>query len=261
MMESTLFAASLALMLLAFAATAFAKAPRGSGRAGALPRALGIGALASCLASALLRSLGAGRLPFASMYEFGLLLSLVLDGLFVVASFLAEDRIVPEAAALCAFAAGSASLLLFEKARPLAPALKSAWLVAHVGTAVVAYGCLALSAAFAVGALARSREPERASRLEALVTRCAATAFPFLTLLIVTGAIWAESAWGSFWSWDPKETWALVTWLVYLGYLHLVRARGWRGKRAMAAALAAFCVVLFTFFGVNLLMAGLHSYR
>jgi ABC-type transport system involved in cytochrome c biogenesis permease subunit len=252
-MESILFFVGLGFMFLAFAASLFSSNRR-------IVSALGICALAACLSSAALRTALSGRLPFASMYEFGLLLSLALYGFFVFLSFRYADRIVPAAAAFCAFALGSVMVFFFDKARPLAPALKSAWLGAHVLTAVVAYGCLAMSAAFAIAALVLIRQSERSAALEALVGRLVFIAFPFLTLLIITGAIWAEYAWGSFWRWDPKETWALVTWLVYLAYLHLTRTRGWKGKRAMIAAILGFSVVLFTFFGVNLLLAGLHSY-
>jgi ABC-type transport system involved in cytochrome c biogenesis permease subunit len=248
-MESILFFASLGFMLLAFGASVIS-AKR------VLPAVFGLCALAFCLASATARTVTSGRPPFASMYEFGLLLSILLDALFVWLCLRYEEKSVRIAAALCAFVLGSVMSFFFAQARPLVPALKSAWLGAHVLTAVIAYGCLALSAAFAIASLA-SRS---ASSIESLVGRLVLVAFPFLTLLIITGAIWAEYAWGSFWRWDPKETWALVTWLVYLGYLHLTRTRGWKGKRAMIAALACFCVVLFTFFGVNLLLSGLHSY-
>lgn len=258
-MESILFFASLGFMLLAFGACVVS--PKKTPAA-----AFGLCALLLCLASAALRTVLSGRLPFASMYEFGLLLSILLDALFLWLRLRYEERAVPIAAALCAFVLGSVMSFFFAQARPLAPALKSAWLGAHVLTAVIAYGCLAMSAAFALAALVSSPKGESpgsleaSASLEALVGRLIIVAFPFLTLLIITGAIWAEYAWGSFWRWDPKETWALVTWLVYLGYLHLTRTRGWKGRRAMMAAIACFCVVLFTFFGVNLLLSGLHSY-
>lgn len=260
--EVLFFMASLAFVFISFAATVLGgKARAGSGpAAAACAKAGAIAALAACLASIAARTASSGRLPFASMYEFGLLLSLVLDGLVVATVFGQKDRIVPAAAAIVAFVMGSVILLFFDAARPLVPALKSVWLGIHVATAVIAYGCLALSAALAVAGLAVSRDPGRGTSVEALVNRLVTAAFPFLTLLIITGAIWAEYAWGSFWRWDPKETWALVTWLVYLSYLHLVRTRGWKGRKVLVAAIVGFAVVLFTFFGVNLLLAGLHSY-
>lgn len=226
----------------------------------AIARVSAIAALVACLASVCVRVAASGRLPFASMYEFGLLLCLVLDGFLVFLNFRPVDRAVTAAAALCDFVMASVILLFFDTAHPLVPALKSAWLAAHVATAVIAYSSLAMSAALAVAALAVSRDGDRARSLELLVNRCVAVAFPFLTLLIITGAIWAEYAWGSFWRWDPKETWALITWIVYLGYLHLVRARSWKGRKVLVAAIVGFAVVLFTFFGVNLLLSGLHSY-
>jgi cytochrome c-type biogenesis protein CcsB len=84
---------------------------------------------------------------------------------------------------------------------------------------------------------------------------------PFLTLCIVTGAFWAENAWGTYWSWDPKETWSLITWLIYTSYLHARLMANWRGKKAACLSVAGFLAVIFTFFGVNLLLPGLHSYR
>jgi ABC-type transport system involved in cytochrome c biogenesis permease subunit len=252
--ETLLFLLQLAFLLACLAVVAIARAGKGAA-------ILAMAALASGLASALVRSLGAGRPPFASTYEFGLLLCLVLDGLLVFVSLRYRERAFSLAAAIAAFVMGSVVLLLFEAARPLVPALKSLWLGAHVLTAVIAYACLALAAALAVAGLAAGKDVERAGRLEAFANRLVAIAFPFLTLLIITGAIWAEYAWGSFWRWDPKETWALVTWLVYLAYLHLVRSRGWKGRKALILCLCGFGVVLFTFFGVNFLLAGLHSYR
>ena len=85
-------------------------------------------------------------------------------------------------------------------------------------------------------------------------------AFPLLTLCIITGAIWANYAWGTYWSWDPKETWSLITWIIYAAYLHARLMYGWKGKRAAWMAIFGFAAVLFTFFGVNYLLPGLHSY-
>lgn len=81
-----------------------------------------------------------------------------------------------------------------------------------------------------------------------------------MTLVIITGAVWAEEVWGSWWSWDPKETWALITWLVYAAYLHARQTRGWRGRKAGVMAVVGFIIVLFTLFGVSTLLPGIHSY-
>jgi cytochrome c-type biogenesis protein CcsB len=87
-----------------------------------------------------------------------------------------------------------------------------------------------------------------------------AIGFPLLTVGIITGAVWANSAWGTYWGWDPKETWSLITWLVYAAYLHARLTRGWRGQRAAVLSMVGFLAVVFTYLGVNLLLSGLHSY-
>ena len=145
------------------------------------------------------------------------------------------------------------------------PALKSNWLMAHVLTAVVAYGFLAVS--FALGLMFYWRQGLQGvttlpslERLEAMTHQAIVAAMPFLTLLIITGAVWAEYAWGTYWRWDPKETWSLVTWIIYAVYLHGRLSRGWRGRKAVNWALGGFLAVIFTFIGVNLLLSGLHSY-
>ncbi len=99
-----------------------------------------------------------------------------------------------------------------------------------------------------------------AEELDRITYRTIAIAFPLLTLMIAAGAYWANRTWGSYWSWDPKETWAAITWLVYAGYLHMRITRGWRGRRAAYFAILGFAVVMFTFFGVTYLLPGLHSY-
>jgi len=96
--------------------------------------------------------------------------------------------------------------------------------------------------------------------LDVLTYKTIGIGFPLLTLMIAAGAYWANRTWGSYWSWDPKETWALITWLVYAGYLHMRITRGWRGRRAAFFAIIGFVVVLFTFFGVTYLLPGLHAY-
>ncbi len=99
-----------------------------------------------------------------------------------------------------------------------------------------------------------------AEQLDRLTYKAIGVAFPLLTLMIAAGAYWANRTWGSYWSWDPKETWALITWMVYAGYLHMRIARGWRGRRAAYFAIIGFAIVLFTFFGVTYLLPGLHAY-
>jgi cytochrome c-type biogenesis protein CcsB len=99
-----------------------------------------------------------------------------------------------------------------------------------------------------------------ADSLDRITYKTICIAFPLLTLMIAAGAYWANRTWGSYWSWDPKETWAAITWLVYAGYLHMRITRGWRGRRAAYFAILGFGVVMFTFFGVTYLLPGLHAY-
>jgi len=156
---------------------------------------------------------------------------------------------------------------------PIPPALRSLWLPVHSFLAFV--GEAVFGVAFCVGIMYLIQENQIKKkkwsvlfdRLPSLQTLddlnylCLSVGFPFLTLGIITGSIWAEYAWGSYWSWDPKETWALITWLVYAALLHGRLMIGWRGKRAALFAIIGFAAVLFTFFGVNLLIPGLHSYE
>jgi cytochrome c-type biogenesis protein CcsB len=149
--------------------------------------------------------------------------------------------------------------------KPLIPALQSNWLVAHVFTCFLGYAGFAVSFVAAVAFLATggSKGTDKAGRnaeiLDQIVYKAILVGFPLLTIGIVTGAAWADYAWGSYWSWDPKETWSLITWLVYSAFLHARIARGWSGSRTAALSLLGFGAVLFTYLGVNWL-GGLHSY-
>jgi cytochrome c-type biogenesis protein CcsB len=153
---------------------------------------------------------------------------------------------------------------------PLMPALKSNWLIIHVVTCFLAYAAFALACGAAVIYFFLARAPKSPGKpkktlvtvqdMDDLIYRAIAIGFFLLTLGILTGAVWAESAWGRYWSWDPKETWSLITWLIYAGLLHARLARGWQGKRIAALALVGFMAVLFTYFGVSFLLPGLHAY-
>ena len=148
--------------------------------------------------------------------------------------------------------------------KPLMPALKSNWLLIHVVTAFLGYAAFALAFGAAILYLVQERRPRAVlppqSQLDRLTYRATVLGFVLLTLGILTGAVWAESAWGRYWSWDPKETWSLITWLVYATLLHARRLKGWQGRRIAWLAVAGFMAVLFTYFGVSFLLTGLHSY-
>ncbi len=156
--------------------------------------------------------------------------------------------------------------------KPLSPPLQSPWLKIHAVTSFAGEAAFALSFVLSVVYLLQEREIKRKKmgfffkrlpplgRLDDLNYRILTVGFPLLTIGIITGAVWANQAWGSYWSWDPKETWSLITWLVYAGILHSRLTAGWRGRRAAILCIVGFGCVLFTFLGVNLLLPGLHSY-
>jgi ABC-type transport system involved in cytochrome c biogenesis permease subunit len=206
-----------------------------------------------------LRWHAAGRAPFSNMFE-----SLVLFAWTIAAVYLAIRTRVRVTALGAAAALLAALVLAYASAfesdiRPLVPALRSNWLSVHVFTCFLGYGGFAVSALGAVSYLiVRDHGPREV--LETIVARTIAFGFLFLTAGIVTGSVWANSAWGTYWSWDPKETWSLVTWLIYAVFLHGRFTRGWRGRVAAWISLVGFAAVLFTYFGVNYLLPSLHSY-
>ena len=217
--------------------------------------------LTACL---VLRTIAVGHGPFSNQYEF----SVAFGWGMILAYVYFEHRyhvrtiglvILPITAGLLLYA-----MSVGATANPLVPALQNSVLLSiHVAVAIFAYGALAVS--FAAGLLYLI-QPEQGRRglpkpkfLDEIGYRAVVIAFPFLTLTSVLGAVWAQIAWGRYWSWDPKETASLLTWLVYGAYLHARVARGWVGRRAAWLLMLGFAAVLFTFFG-NLFFGGLHSY-
>jgi cytochrome c-type biogenesis protein CcsB len=147
---------------------------------------------------------------------------------------------------------------------PLVPALQqSLLLTTHVASAVISYGAFTIGFAAAILYLFQGRRTELSQEenetLDSISYHSVMIGFPFMTLVIVLGALWADVAWGSYWSWDPKETASLVTWLLYAAYLHARVIRGWRGRKAAILLIIGFAAVILTFFG-NYIFAGLHSY-
>jgi cytochrome c-type biogenesis protein CcsB len=155
---------------------------------------------------------------------------------------------------------------------PLPPALQSLWLPVHAGVSVLAYGFLALAFCGAIMYLLQERELKSKKfgfffsrlpsldSLDQLGNHCLTAGFVFLTLGIVTGSVWARQVWGTYWSWDPKETWSLIAWFLYAAQIHQRFTLGWRGRRAAVMAIIGFCAVLFTLWGVTFLLGGAHSY-
>lgn len=145
----------------------------------------------------------------------------------------------------------------------LMPALQSNWLLFHVTTIMIGYASFALSflgAALYLVCFRKKPEEEKSYAFDGLMERTVIFGFLFLTIGIILGSVWANSAWGSYWSWDPKETWSLVTWFFYAVALHLRKSRNWKNEKFAWLSLTGFIIVLFTYFGVNYLLSGLHSY-
>ncbi len=145
----------------------------------------------------------------------------------------------------------------------LMPALQSNWLLFHVVTVMAAYAAFALcflTAGVYLVCMRKKPESDKPVIFEGFMERSTVLGFLFLTIGIILGAVWANSAWGSYWSWDPKETWSLITWLFYATALHLRKQQGWQNEKFAWLSLGGFALVMFTYFGVNYLISGLHSY-
>ena len=214
----------------------------------------------------ILRWVAAGRPPFSNMFESLVLFAWAVAVVYLLLRIWIDiSLLAAPAALLSAVALAYASAFFAKDIQPLVPALQSNWLTFHVFTCFKGYGGFAISFLAGVGYLIATRSASKASpdvreMLEIVVAQAASFGFIFLTLGIITGAVWANSAWGTYWSWDPKEVWSLITWLIYAVFLHCRFMRGWRGRLAAWISIIGFASVLFTYMGVNLWMSGLHSY-
>jgi cytochrome c-type biogenesis protein CcsB len=240
-----------------------------------------VGALGH-LTSIVLRGISVDRIPWGNMYEFSSAVGFVAVAAFCVVvvrqprvRYLGMFVMLP--VILLMFLAGT---VLYAKAAPLQPALRSYWLAIHVTAAILATGIFMVSFIVTVLFLVRARydrlvaagtPPTRfpmtlggrlpESRvLDQIAYRTVAFGFPVWTFGIAAGAMWAEAAWGRYWGWDPKETWSFVAWVVYAAYLHARATAGWKGVKAARINLLGFGAMTFNFFVVNIVVAGLHSY-
>ena len=220
--------------------------------------------------------LGIGHAPLSNMYESLVFFSWCIAVLYLLWEWKLNSRILGAFAMPFAFlfiAYASLAPGVSDRIDPLIPALQSNWLHVHVITCFLSYASFALSCGISILYLLKLRQKEKGQKeaslpalfppldsLDALIYKTIAVGFPLLTIGIVTGAAWANYAWGSYWSWDPKETWSLITWFVYAIFLHARFAREWRGKRTAALSIIGFAAVIFTYFGVNYVLSGLHSY-
>jgi cytochrome c-type biogenesis protein CcsB len=215
--------------------------------------------------------LGIGHAPLSNMYESLVFFAWTVILLYLIIEWRTKNRTLGAFVAPLAFLAMAyASFSTDNAIKPLVPALKSNWLISHVITCFFGYAAFGLSFGLSIMYLLKrldSRDKHNMflnlipgkGILEDLNYQMVVIGFLMLTLGIITGSVWAHSAWGSYWTWDPKETWSLITWLIYAAVIHSRLVRGWQGKKIAILCLIGFTCVLFTYFGVNYL-AGLHSY-
>lgn len=249
-------------------------------------RALGIAmsmtylAFALHLAGVVARGLSVDRAPWGNMYEFSISGTLVVTGVFLVVvvqrrelRFLGTFVIGPVLLSL-----GLATVVFYTDAAQLLPALKSFWLVIHVSVAFIASALFTLGFSLTVIQLVQERREKIRARgetlnrgkfmdalpsstsLESSAYQLHTIAFPLWSFTLIAGAIWAEKAWSSYWSWDPKEVWSFVIWVVYAAYLHARATQGYQGRRAAYLAVAGFACLMFNYLGVNFLFVGFHGY-
>lgn len=214
-----------------------------------------------------------GHIPVSNLYEVFILFAVITALLYLFYEGRYKSRQLG-GFVLTVISAAVAFLLWYAYARgaheiqPLVPALQSYWMKIHVPANFVGYGGFALAAMVAVAYLLVERRPAGmlASRLPSLeqmddvMYKAIALGFAFFTVATVLGAMWAAEAWGGYWSWDPKETWALIVWLNYAAWLHLRLTKGWRGRPLAWWSVAGLFITLFAFIGVNMFLSGLHSY-
>lgn len=253
-----------------------AGAPEGltpGSRVGNIAMALTWLATGVLLVGLVLRGIWAGRVPWGNMYEFSLAWTFGILAVFLVVSLRRDIRWLGlPVVFLALLSLGLAVTVLYTEAAQLVPALRSWWLVIHVAAAIICGGAFTVAAALSGLYLWRERAERKghvtgivatlpdAARLDTLSYRILAFAFPLWTFAVISGAIWAENAWGRYWGWDPKETWAFITWVIYAGYLHARSTAGWRGRRAAYISILGFVSFLINYFGVNIFVNSLHSY-
>jgi cytochrome c-type biogenesis protein CcsB len=231
-----------------------------------------------------------GYFPLSNLYESLIFLTWGLTFIQLITEYKTKSQLIGAIASPVAmFTIAFASLSLpndMKKAAPLVPALKSNWLMMHVSVMMISYSTLILGSLLAILFLVLSKGKEvnlqgssisitnqyrennelRVRNLTLLESidnlsyRIIGLGFPLLTVGIIAGAVWANKAWGSYWSWDPKETWALITWLVFAAYLHARITKSWQGKKPAILASIGFIVVWICYLGVNFIGKGLHSY-
>ena len=225
--------------------------------------------------------MGIGYAPLSNMYESLVFFAWSIAIFYLGLEFKYKNRVLgafamPFAFLSMAYASLPKEYSQFSKEiKPLVPALQSNWLIAHVITCFIGYAAFAVACGFGIMYLLKSRQEKVAGKtptgslfdtlpslrvVDDITHKTLVFGFLWLSGGIITGAIWANSAWGIYWSWDPKETWSLITWFVYAAALHARFTRGWGGTRIAWLAIIGFLAVAFTYYGVNFILSGLHSY-
>lgn len=220
--------------------------------------------------------LGIGHAPLTNMYESLVFFAWCISLFYLFMEFKFQNRVIGAFVmpfAFTAMAYASFAKGVNQEISPLIPALQSNWLIAHVITCFIGYGAFAMAAGLGVMYLLKKSALNRKLAADTLTGslpelrfvddmthKTIVFGFLWLSAGIITGAIWANEAWGTYWSWDPKETWSIITWFVYASTLHARFTRGWTGSRIAWLAIIGFVSVFFTYFGVNYLLSGLHSY-
>jgi cytochrome c-type biogenesis protein CcsB len=216
--------------------------------------------------------MGIGHAPLSNLYESLVFFAWTIALLYLFIERRYGNRVIGAFVmplAFLAMAYASLSPNISDRIQPLLPALKSNWLIAHVITCFIGYAAFAVAFGLSIMYLIRQRKPDQKGSvldrfpkpnvIDDLTHQMVMFGFLFLSVGIISGAVWANSAWGRYWGWDPKETWSLITWLIYATLLHAKLMRGWHGRRIAYLSVIGFAAMLFTYFGVNLL-PGLHSY-
>lgn len=231
-------------------------------------------------------AMGIGRAPLSNIFESLIFFAWSIAICYIIMELMFKVRVIGAFVMPFAFISiGYASFGwgMHDHILPLIPALQSNWLIIHVVTCFIGYAGFTMAFALGImylikqGAIKRQKvqgEDEQLKEVDSkdrdylpslkiiddLTNKCIVFGFIWLTAGILSGSIWANEAWGTYWSWDPKETWSLITWFIYAVAIHLRFTRGWTGERIAWLAIIGFFSVLFTYFGVNYLLSGLHSY-
>jgi cytochrome c-type biogenesis protein CcsB len=233
---------------------------------------LAIAGFAIQTGSIILRYSNAGHLPISSLHDATSFFSWCIVLIFFYLEYRYRLDLLGPFTMPIVFILMLFSWMFPSEIKPLSPALQSYWLGIHTFLAFL--GNAAFAMAFGIGIMYLIQEHHLKSKhlnglfqrlpslqiLDEVNYRLITLGFPLLTLAIITGAIWAESAWGSYWRWDPKEVWSLITWLIYALVLHVRLTAGWRGRKAAILSIMGFMSVMFTFLGVNLLLKGVHAF-